>query len=162
VNRIRRGNRGAYSLLEVILALAILVGALAVLGELVRIGTRSAAAARDLSVAQLLCESKLAEISAAEALPGPTSRPASFGADYPQADGWVYTVAIKGLPQSGLHRVTVTVSQDLPAAERPLEFALVRWIRDPAYVEQLQQEDEQNAAQAAQSQQAAQPQEESP
>ena len=60
----RARRRGGFSLLEVILALAILVAALAVLGELVRSGVRNAQMARDLSRAQVLCESKLGEVFA--------------------------------------------------------------------------------------------------
>ena len=59
----RKGScRGGFSLLEVILALAILIGILAVLSELVGLGVRNARVARAMTQAQLLCESKLAEI----------------------------------------------------------------------------------------------------
>ncbi len=64
-----------FSLLEVVLALAILVGAIAVTGELVRLGTLSAASARDLTQAQLICESKLAEITSGITPPRPCLMP---------------------------------------------------------------------------------------
>ena len=54
----------AFSLLEVILALAILAGAVAVFSELSRGALENAGTARDLARAELLCESKLAEIAA--------------------------------------------------------------------------------------------------
>jgi hypothetical protein len=61
------------SLLEVILAIAILGGSLAVIGQLINIGARNAISARDLTTAQLYCESKLAEVSAGIELPEPTT-----------------------------------------------------------------------------------------
>ena len=54
--------RNAFSLLEVILALSILAGAVAVLGELLRTGVRNAQTARDLTRAQMLCEEIEAEV----------------------------------------------------------------------------------------------------
>ena len=85
--RSHRRHRRAFSLLEVILALAILIGALAVIGELVRSGLRNAQVARDLSQAQLLCETRLAEIHAGAAS-------SEGGGKSPIADhpGWLATV----------------------------------------------------------------------
>jgi len=54
-------KRNAFSILEVILALAILTGAIAVLGELGRLGFGNANAAQDLTKAQMFCERKMAE-----------------------------------------------------------------------------------------------------
>jgi hypothetical protein len=48
--------------LEVILALTLLAGAVVVLGEVGRLALRNAKMARDLARAQLLCETKLAEV----------------------------------------------------------------------------------------------------
>ena len=58
----RHATRTGLSLLEVMLALAILGGALAAIGELMRIGARNAEKARDLTTAQMICESTMAEI----------------------------------------------------------------------------------------------------
>jgi len=55
-------RRRGFSLIEVILALAIMAGALAVLGEITRQSLSNADYARDATRAELLCESKLAEI----------------------------------------------------------------------------------------------------
>lgn len=120
--------RAGFSLLEVVLALAILTGALAVIAEMTRLGARNAQLARDLTKAQLLCESKLAEITAGIASPDPVS-----GAAFPDPldAEWAYTVLLEPAPEEGMMAVRVTVYQDLPPQLRPAEFTLVRWIIDP-------------------------------
>ena len=57
-------SRQGLSLMEVIIALAILGLALAAIGELIRVGARNAEVSRKRTTAQLLCENKLAEIKA--------------------------------------------------------------------------------------------------
>ena len=69
-----------FSILEVILALAILGGSIAVLGELASRGLHNAQVAADLAHAQLLCESKLAEITAGITFPDPVQN-ARFDVD---------------------------------------------------------------------------------
>lgn len=119
-----RAKRG-FTLLEVVLALAILVGAIAVVGELIRLGGAAAASARDLSQAQLLAESVMAEITAG-ILPLENSQSVPIETD-PE---WVYGVELLPVETPGLLAVRVTVVQ-AGAAGRPAEFALVRWMRDP-------------------------------
>ena len=121
----QRRSRG-FSLLEVVLALAILVGAIAVLGELVRLGTVNAGSARDLTQAQLLCESKMAEISAGLILPEMVQAvPCEYNAEF------LYSIDVQPTDMPGLVALRVTVTQDLPASHRPAEFSLLRWIQDP-------------------------------
>ena len=129
-------RRSAFSLLEVILALTLLAGAVVVLGEVGRLALRNAAMARDLARAQLLCESKLAEVvsgiapaSAIDKAPfDPTTEAAAV--DDPN---WVYSIATDSQSPGiqGLISVRVTVTKDIPAAQRPVEFSLVRWMPDP-------------------------------
>lgn len=124
-SRIR--NRDGLSLLEVILSLAILGLSLALVGEYVRMGTRSAEIARDLTLAQILCESKMAELATqAEPLQAVTSAPLDeFGE-------WVYSVEVAESPEPGLAMVRVTVQQDVQQTMRqPLSFTLTRWMIDP-------------------------------
>ena len=59
------------------------------MGELVRLGTLSAASARDLTQAQLICESKLAEISA-----GITPAESISYAEYELDPSWLYSVEL--------------------------------------------------------------------
>jgi prepilin-type N-terminal cleavage/methylation domain-containing protein len=121
----RPPHRGL-SLLEVILAIAILAGAMVVLGQLVRIGTRASQGARDLTQAQLRCESIMAEILAGAAEPEPVTR-----AEVPDDPDWLYSIGLEATDQEGLVLLRVTVEQNLPGRKRPRGFSLVRWISDP-------------------------------
>ncbi len=123
--------RRGFSLLEVLLSLAILGTCLAAIGTLVRLGSRGAVEARELTTAQLLCEAKVAEISTGILPPDPGG-PWQF--DLPEHAEWVYYVDQQPLPQPGLIAIMVTVTQQLPTGsmQRPLEFSLVRWMQDPA------------------------------
>ncbi len=124
-------KRAAFSLLEVLLALAILGTSLAAIGAFIRMGAHGAVHAREMTSAQLLCEAKLAEITAG-ILPPEPGGPWQF--DMAEQAGWVYYVDMQTLPQPGLISMTVTVTQELPpgSTQRPLTFSLVRWIQDPA------------------------------
>ena len=127
----RRYAPPGFTLLEVILALAILAGAIAVVGEVSSLGLRNAQKARDLTHAQLLCESKLAEIVAGlEPLEAQEGTPLGTVEDGSEPD-WLYSVEVNPTPDTGLVEVRVTVSKDLPAEQRPASFTLVRWMLDP-------------------------------
>lgn len=124
--RPRRARRG-FSLLEIILALAILTGAVAVIGELVRLGLRNAQLARDITQAQLLCESKLAEITSGMQPPMVVDGvPCEFAPD------WLYSVQVYPLEIEGLLGVEVLVYRP-EANQSNARFHLVRWMQDPMY-----------------------------
>lgn len=137
----RRGTAArGFSLLEVILSLAILTGAIAVLGEVGRLGLRNAQIARDTTQAQLLCESKMAEITSgitmADSVPAtPLENPVDENQiNSPLGDGevaWLYSITVDYTDVEGIVAVCVTVAQDLPLNKRPIEFSLVRWMPDP-------------------------------
>jgi len=130
-------KRDGFSLLEVALALAILGGAIAVLGEANRLALRNAAMARDVAHAQLLCESKLAEILSGitpadpvEQTPFDETMTDSLD---PEEAPWVFSIETEETDETGLISVRVTVTRDLPEAQHPLQFSLVRWLPDPNY-----------------------------
>jgi prepilin-type N-terminal cleavage/methylation domain-containing protein len=126
VNR-RCRSRRAFTLLEVLLALAILVGSLAVIGELGRMGLRNARRAAALAIAQLYCESKLAEITSGVATPS-----AVANTPLETDPAWVYSVAIEPTADLGLITVRVTVAENVPPGSDPTEFTLVRWMPESA------------------------------
>ena len=127
--RLHASAREGLSLLEVILAIAILGVAMAAIGELVRLGSRSAAQARDLTTAQLLCESKSAELAA-----GIEPIQSLSGTPFDNENKWVYSIEIGEVDQDGLVAVAVLVQQNVESAEKPVSFSLVRWIKDPGVV----------------------------
>jgi len=125
-----RHARPGFTLLEVLLALAILTVAFAVLGELARLGMRNARIARDKTQAELLCQSKMAEIAAGVTLPDPVQGVPLESVGDVAGPGWLYSVDIGATEQDGLMAVRVTVAQDLPPEGRPVQFSLVRWMLD--------------------------------
>jgi hypothetical protein len=125
--------------MEVVLALAILVGAMVVIGELARAGMRHAQMARDLTCAELICESKMAEVLSGSTTPTSIgSTPAdtdATGEPSPQNEQWRYSIDVEDAPAQtqGLLAVTVTVTQDPHGREQPPEVSLTRWMVDPNY-----------------------------
>ncbi len=122
-------KRQGLSLLEVMLALAILGGALAAIGELMRIGARNAEIARDLTTAQMLCESTMAEIQLGF-LPLQSAGPIQV-TDVQYQQEWMYTVVIEPIDQEGLTSVWVQIEQNPAIFSRPVSFDLARWMIDP-------------------------------
>jgi prepilin-type N-terminal cleavage/methylation domain-containing protein len=121
-SRTLRPRRG-FSLLEVLLASAILLGAVIVLGELAHLGIRNAAAARDLTTAELICRSTMNEIVA-----GISPAEEIENAVVMSTPGWVYSVEFVPLEHPGVTAIRVTVAEDIPEERDPLTFSLVRWV----------------------------------
>ncbi len=115
-----------FSLLEVMLALAILGISIAAMGELVRLGTRAAAETRDLTKAQILCEGMMSELAAGVTPPESVDR-VPFELD-PE---WNYSIVVGAVDQEGLLLVQVTVEQEVETGQQPLSFTLTRWMVDP-------------------------------
>jgi prepilin-type N-terminal cleavage/methylation domain-containing protein len=119
-----RSRRRGFSLLEVLLAMGILIGSSIVLMELASIGMRHAASARDLSQAQLICQTKLNEIVAGVS-PAETVRPMPWEDD----PRWTYWVTVQPTEREGLTLLEVGVAQELIPNKQTNRFTLVRWIR---------------------------------
>ena len=142
----QRRTRGGLSILETVLAIAILGGALAILGESVRLGTMAAADARETTMAQLLCEGKLAELTS-----GLQPLIATSAAPVEVAPDWQYTVQVEQSAQQGLIMVGVTVTRDASQSSRPVSVTLYRWIIDPNMTAQIEAAAEAAAKAAAES-----------
>jgi type II secretion system protein I len=121
-------RRSAFTLFEVLLALAILVGAIAALGELLRGGLISAERARDLSRAVLICESKMAQIVAGIQLPETVT---AVAVEDDLSGEWIYSVEVTDTASPFLLAVTVTVQRDVPEEKKPVTSTLVRWVKSP-------------------------------
>ncbi|MEM8943944.1 MAG: prepilin-type N-terminal cleavage/methylation domain-containing protein [Planctomycetota bacterium] len=119
-----RDNRRGFTLLEVILALAILAGAVAVLGEVMSIAGRNAADAQAEAEAQSLAASIIDEMLAGYApMTQQTRQPLESAAAVP----WVYSVTLADTSILGLSSIEVLVEQDVEQQFRPVKFKLVRW-----------------------------------
>lgn len=126
----RPATRAGLSLLEVMLALAILGGALAAIGELMRIGARNAELARDQTTAQLICESTMAEVQLGF-LPMQSAGPLAVN-DLQYQQEWLYTMTVTPIDQQGLTSVWVRIEQNPEVFSRPVSFAATRWMIDPS------------------------------
>jgi general secretion pathway protein I len=120
--------RRGFSLLEVLMATGILLACVIVLAELAGIGRQHAVTAEELVTAQWLCQTRLNELLAG-ALPL-VEVENEWVAETP---GWVYSVQVDPLAQTGLVAVRVTVSKEAEGLRPPRQFSLVRWLRRPAY-----------------------------
>jgi type II secretion system protein I len=125
-------RRSGFTLLEVIVALAILTGSLAVLGELVRRGLDSAERARDLSRATLIAEAKMTEVvalaTAGAGMPQAISS-AVVEAELDRSGTWLYSIELGDTGSPEVMAVRVTVQRDQAASKRPISSSLTRWVR---------------------------------
>lgn len=118
-------RQSAFTLLEVILALAILAGAIAILGEVMSLASRNASDAQAESQAQLLASSLMDEM-----LAGVTDL-AAHSREPLEADSaipWVSSVTLGTTDLTGLVSVEVVVEQDVERQFRPVKYRLVRWV----------------------------------
>lgn len=117
-------QRRGFSLLEVMLATAILLGSIVVLGELARLGSRNVQAACNETVAERLAQSVMNRVTAAGTMPEQT-------VDQPleETQGWLYSIEIEPLDRPALSALRIRVAQDLPEEKQPVQFTLVRWMR---------------------------------
>lgn len=121
--------RHGLTLLEVILALAILGLALAAITQLISIGARAARESRDLTRAQIIAESILSELTV-EALPLETIE----GLSVPHEPDWMFSTLVEGTDEPGMIAVHVVVEHVDPPDGQPLRFIVTRWFVDPDLV----------------------------
>jgi general secretion pathway protein I len=121
-------NRRAFTLLEVILALAILAGSVAITGELMRNGMMNAQAARDLTRGELVCESVMSQVVTGALAPSSVS-------DVPFDDDnrWLYSINVDSGQLQGLLVLTVSVHRDAAPGQLITPCKMVRWMIDPEY-----------------------------
>jgi type II secretory pathway pseudopilin PulG len=153
-------NRSAFSLIEVIIATAILMGSAVVLARLAGMGRDQSQKARLYSEAQQLCEQTLNElllgmrpVELVESMPLiPLPAPIEENADEvniqdpfssterkdvePTVDEtnpeWRHSVRIEPLTsRPGMWALTVEVLQGDQTLPRPIRFSLTRWISGP-------------------------------
>lgn len=125
-NRRRRRPRGV-TLYEVLLALAIFLPAMVVLGECLSQGSRAALRSQLQTEAIIRCESVLAElIAGVRPLQAATGLPFEDG-----APGWTWSAEILPGPHPDLLLVEVTVEHLNMADEINASWSINRLVRDP-------------------------------
>jgi prepilin-type N-terminal cleavage/methylation domain-containing protein len=122
-------HRQAFTLLEVILALAILAGSVAVLGEIMAIAGRHARETQAETRAQLFAAAVMDEMLAGVTEVAPVSRQQLETTD---TVPWVYSVTVNTTTITGLSTIDVLIEQDLEPQFNPVKFRLVRFYAEPA------------------------------
>jgi len=150
--RPRSRDSRAFTLLEVILALVILGGALAVLGEVMQLANTGAVGSRAETQAQLLAASVMDEILAGLMDDSPASQQPL---DVTETPRWLYSVRTDATDVQGLYRLEVVVEQDLEPRLNPVKYRLVRWI--PTVAESDENAEEEDAERQRSSQQGSGP-----
>ncbi len=126
-------QRNGLSLLEVILAISIFVGAMAVLSELVTTGNRAAIQSRMQTQAIIRAEAQMNEVIANPALMVSTSE-SPFAEEYnTTADGqWLWSLTAGAWDQnSNLIQLEITVVHVTSAGTKNATYTLRRYVRDP-------------------------------
>lgn len=132
-------RRAGITLYEVVLSLAIFAGALAALGPLATTGSRAAVRTKLETQAVLRCESKLAEVLAGiEPL-----QSVSGGGFEDQAPGWSWDLAVNSGPRQDLLIVEVAAIHTNANGTQDATHRLVRLVRDPDALADLQSQLEQ-------------------
>jgi prepilin-type N-terminal cleavage/methylation domain-containing protein len=135
-------HRG-FTIIEILLALLILGGAAAVIGQISRSALQNAQMSRDLTQAELLAESILAKVQLGiiemeAATDVPVNSRMSLNDDEildtnAVVQGslgdilWSYSLEVETVDDYGLVQLAVTVRQNLPVEQQPAVCRLVRW-----------------------------------
>jgi type II secretion system protein I len=119
--------RGGMTLYEVVVALAIFLGSLAVLSQAVATGSRAASQAKLRSEAVMRCEQKMAELVAG-VQPLEKTDEADFEDDEPN---WSWSADVAAGPTTGLLYVVVTAAHTGSNANATVSYSLSRLVRDP-------------------------------
>ena len=124
----RPAPRDGLTLLEVFLALVLLAGSLAVLGQHISLGVRSAETARLRTEGEALATAKLNEV-----LAGVEPLDTVADAAIPGGDGlWSWSLDVAAGPADGLLDVRVSVAHAGLRGAPDEAFALRQFVRDPA------------------------------
>jgi len=126
-------KRRGFSMLEILLALAILGGSLAVLSQIVGTGADSASSARDLALARLICQSKLAETLLSGIQPVTVPPTPVISPDSTSTTAFFYALDVVPASLDGMLAIRISVEAQDPDGGPPIAtYALTRWIVDPA------------------------------
>lgn len=127
--KVRSARRGL-SLLEVVLALAILAVSAALLAQITRQATDNALSAQKLAQAQMLCESKMAEVLVGAIPMEPLDWTLNEDGSLPGQ--WYYRLETSTTERENMIGLRLAVTDNPnPATGSPELFFIVRWVIDP-------------------------------
>lgn len=120
--------RQGITILEVLLAVAIFLGAMTAIGSLLTTGAESAIQAKLHTEAVIRCQSKLAE-----AIAGVIELDAVSEATFPEdADpGWTWDLVVDSGPHADLLALEITVTHESTAGFVDAQYTLNSLVRDP-------------------------------
>ncbi len=124
--------RTGFTLLEVILALAILAGSLAALGSVARISFENAERAAIEAEAELVASTVFEQLESGQI--SLTAVEDAAWSDSASPFTWTYSVAIADTAFSELLSVSVRAQTLLPEETRPIGVNLSRWVINPDYL----------------------------
>jgi hypothetical protein len=123
-----------------------MAGALATLGEIMRLADQNAGFAREETTAELLASSIMDELLAGTRdVAMVTKQPF----EYPMTDPWLYSILIEQTNVQEVMRVGVRVELGIASQLEPPHYEVYRWILSPQYVAQIAQNEERIAQEAA-------------
>lgn len=122
----RVDSRHGLTLLEVLLSLALFLGAIAALSQLWYGGVRASVQARLATQAILRCESKLNEVVA-----GAVSLQTANATPFEDDASWTWSLQVESGPHADTLLVTVIVAHPGQSGLSTSDFQLRRVIRDP-------------------------------
>lgn len=120
-------SRAGLTLLEVLISLAIFLGALTALSQLIGIGSRAAVQAQLRTQAILKCQSKLAEV-----LAGAQPLESVSQAAFEDEENWKWSLDVQPGAYENMLQLTVSVLYSGAGESVTTSYQLTRQIRDPA------------------------------
>lgn len=115
-----------FTLLEVVIAVAVLLGAITALFQLINVGHRSSIQSKLRSDAVLIAETKMNE-----AVGGIIEMQSSSEEELEDYPGWLWSLTVDDAGLDGLLQVTVTVRRDTTDVSAEHEYSMTRLLRDP-------------------------------
>ncbi len=122
-------RRSGFTLLEVMVSLAIFVSAFAALSQLYSLGTRAAVDSALQTQAAVRAEAKMAEV-----VSGVESFEAANGMAFEDDANWSWTLELNPGPHSDVYELVVTVVFQSGSNPPAMTYSLVRFRRDPQLI----------------------------
>lgn len=122
----KRSVRDAFTILEVIVAVGILLGALTAIIQIISTGTRSSVQGQFRAEAVILAETKMHE-AIAGVVPLQSSSPETIE----EAPDWTWEMTTETASLSDVLTVTVTVNREGENDSESHSYSLTRMVRDP-------------------------------